>query len=304
MLSVAIDILEHMFEYEGMAGSVATLPEPVPATVGAGGTSRARTAQANNAQARDAQTHRPERVQELQTRIRQMQRRTLEERTLPTLPGLAELLPGGALRAGSAYSVAESHALVMAMMAGPSASGSWCGVVGLPDFGVEAAAGFGVQLEHLVLVPRPGDRWLTVTAALADVLPVVVTRPPARVSDADAARLAARLRQRGCTLISMGPWPQSEARLSLEQTSWSGLGAGHGRLTDRQVTVSVSTAGGTGRPRTGRLWLPSADATLEQAPRLTAVAPLEYGTGDRSVPVPVPGSAAGSAAILRTAVGA
>lgn len=265
-MSVAIDIVEHMFEYEGMSRSSATLADPASAVAGT------RAAQAELGQAGAAgQAQRGERVQALQARIRQMQRRTLDERMLPTLPGLAELLPGGALRVGSAYSVAESHALVMAMLAGPSAAGSWCGVVGLPDFGVEAAAGFGIELEHLALVPHPGEKWLTVTAALADVLPVVVTRPPTRVGDADAARLAARLRQRGCTLICVGPWPQSEARLSLADASWSGLGAGHGRLTRRQVTVTVTVGGTLERPRSARLWLPSAAATLESAPRLSVV---------------------------------
>ncbi|MCX7521467.1 hypothetical protein OSC27_04140 [Microbacterium sp. STN6] len=212
-----------------------------------------------------------ERVQALQARITQMQRRTLDERALPTLPPLAELLPGGAMRAGSAYSVIESHALVMAMLAGPSEAGSWCGVVGVPDFGVEAAAGFGIDLQRLVLVPNPGDQWLTVTAALVDVLPVVVTQPRGRVNEADAARLAARLRQRGATLIAVGPWPQSEARLSVETGSWSGIGAGFGRLRQRSVTVTVASGADTGRRRRGRLWLPGGNAGLEAAPRLVAV---------------------------------
>lgn len=253
-----------MFDYEGMPGSIATLADPASA----GAAARPRQAR-HGEQAQHGE--RGERVQALQARIRQMQRRTLDERMLPTLPGLAELLPGGALRVGSAYSVAESHALVMAMLAGPSAAGSWCGVVGLPDFGVEAAAGFGIEVERLALVPHPGEKWLTVTAALADVLPVVVTRAPTRVGDADAARLAARLRQRGCTLICVGPWPQSEARLSLADASWGGLGAGRGRLTRRQVTVTVSVGGALERPRSARLWLPSADATLATASNLNAV---------------------------------
>lgn len=262
-MSVAIDIFEHMFDYEVMSASSAALADPAPAG-DASASTRVRPERASHGA-------RGERVQALQARIRQMQRRTLDDRMLPTLPGLAELLPGGALRAGAAYSVAESHALVMAMLAGPSAAGSWCGVVGLPDFGMEAAAGFGIELEHLALVPNPGDKWLTVTAALADVLPVVVTRPPDRVGDADAARLAARLRQRGCTLICVGPWPQSEARLSLADASWSGLGTGHGRLTRRQVTVTVSVGGTLERPRSARLWLPSADAGLEAVRRIRPV---------------------------------
>ena len=194
-------------------------------------------------------------VQELQARIRHMQGTRLDTRSLPTHPAIASLLPGGALQQGGAYSVERSATLIMALLAGPSAAGSWCGIVGVPEFGVEAAAGYGIDLERLVLVPYPGDQWLQVTAAIADVMTVVVTRPPKQASDGQVARLAARLRQRGATLIVLGAWPQTEAMLSITDSSWSGIGHGHGHLTAREVTVTVSTRT-SGRPRSARLWLP------------------------------------------------
>lgn len=190
----------------------------------------------------------------LQARIRQMQATKLDTRRLPTHPALAPLL-GGGLKEGAAYSVQRSATLLMALMAGPSAAGSWCAVVGMPEFGVEAAERFGVDLERLVLVPHPGDQWLSVTAAVADVMGIVVTRPPKRASDTSVARLASRLRQRGTTLFVLGSWPQAEAMLSLQDSRWHGLGHGHGHLTAREVTVTVSTKA-TGRPRSARLWLP------------------------------------------------
>ena len=153
-------------------------------------------------------------VHELQTRIRQMQATKLESRSLQTHPALGPLLPGGALKAGAAYSVLGSTTLLMAMLAGPSAAGAWCGVVGMPDFGAEAAGRFGIDLERLVLVPHPGDQWLTVTAAVVDVLSVVVLAPPARATDGDVARLSARLRQRESTLVVAGAWPQVEATIT------------------------------------------------------------------------------------------
>ncbi|MEO6826203.1 MAG: hypothetical protein ABI255_11560 [Microbacteriaceae bacterium] len=235
----------------------ATLQAPAPAAAGTGAAAQL------------------ERVQTLQNRIRHMQRRTLESRTLPTLPPLAELLPGGALHCGVAYSVQESHALVMALLAGPSGSGAWCGLVGLPDFGVEAAAGFGINLDRLVLVPHPGEQWLSVTAALADVLQLVVTRPPTRARDADAARLAARLRQRGSTLIAVGAWPQSEARLSVVASRWNGLNSGSGRLTDREATITVTVDAGLHRSRSGRLRLPASDAGLGRLPAPAAAESAE-----------------------------
>ncbi len=200
-------------------------------------------------------------VDELKARIRAMQGTRLETRSLPTHPAIASLLPGGALQQGAAYSVERSATLLMALLAGPSAAGSWCGVVGVPEFGIEAAAGYGIDLERLVLVPHPGDQWIAVTAAIADVMTVVVTRPPRRASEGTVSRLAARLRQRGSTLIVLGTWPQTEAMLSITHSSWSGIGAGHGRLAAREVTVTVSTRAGA-RPRSARLWLPDRNATM------------------------------------------
>jgi len=194
-------------------------------------------------------------VRELQARIRAMQATTLDSKLLPTHPAIAQLLPGGGLKQGASYSVDRSTTLLMALLAGPSAAGSWCGVVGVPEFGVEAASAFGIDLERLVLVPDPGDQWLAVTAAMADVMSVVVTRPPRRASDGNIARLTARLRQRGSTLLVLGSWPQSEAMLSLSQSSWNGIGDGHGHLTAREVTVTVSSKLGS-RPQSARLWLP------------------------------------------------
>lgn len=223
-----------------------------------------------------------EQVAVLQQRISSMQATKLETRTLPTSPALSAVLPGGALRQGAAYSVDGSTTLVMALLAGPSQAGAWCGVVGLPGFGAEAATRFGIDLSRLVLVPRPGEQWLTVTAALVDVLGVVVTRPPAGLSDAEATRLAARLRQRGCTLIVVGAWPQSEAVLRIDSSRWTGLGQGHGYLSEREVTVATAGRTGAGRPRQARLLLPDADQRFRPAaprPRPALVPDLQEATG-------------------------
>src|ERR1700710_325000 len=114
-----------------------------------------------------------DRVRELQSRIRGMQATRRDSGVLATHPALASLLPGGALRTGAVYCVTGSTTLVMALLAGPSAAGAWCGVVGLPDFGAEAASRFSIDLERVAFVPHPGEHWFTVTAALADVLTVV-----------------------------------------------------------------------------------------------------------------------------------
>ncbi|MGJ8721414.1 MAG: hypothetical protein ACSHW9_06155 [Salinibacterium amurskyense] len=202
-----------------------------------------------------------ERVAELQARIGQMQSRTLSSKLIPTHPVIASLLPGGGLQQGSVYSVDSSAMLLMTLLAAPSAAGSWCAVVGVPEFGIEAAQRFGVDLERLVLVPHPGDQWLAVTAAIADVVDVVVARPPRRASDSAVARLASRLRQRKSTLLMVGSWPQSEAMLSLGESRWHGIGEGHGHLAAREVTITV-TSKNAGRPRSARVWLPDTAQTV------------------------------------------
>jgi hypothetical protein len=153
----------------------------------------------------------------------------------------------------------------MAMMAGPSADGAWCGVVGLPSFGAEAAQGLGVDLDRLVLVPDPEHDWLNVVAALVDALTVVVVRPPGEVTPGEASRLAARLRTRGAVLISVGSWPGSEARLEVESNNWTGLGTGEGLLAARQATVVVSGRRAAVRQRRHQLWLPGPDGAIRSA---------------------------------------
>lgn len=202
-----------------------------------------------------ASTSLPTSREGLQARIRNMQATRLDERSLPTLPVLQGLLPDG-LRQGTAYSVKGSTTLATTLLAGPSAQGVWCGVLGMPDFGTEAASRLGIDLERLVLVPKPGNQWLTVAAAMTDVLGVVIARTPAPIAPAETSRLSARLRQRGSTLIVLGEWPGADTTLTVVGSSWSGLGSGFGYLATRQLEVEVSGRNGMSRPRRGRLRFP------------------------------------------------
>jgi hypothetical protein len=278
-ISQAIDTVEHMFEYGSMTQAAATLDEDSPVVP-------------DSATAMSAAST----IGQLQQRIRSMQATKLDSRLIPTHPALADLLPGGGLKQGAVYSVEPAAngygaTLLLALLAGPSAAGSWCGVVGVPEFGIEAAASFGIDLERLVLVPNPGDQWLAVTAAIADVMTVVVTKPPRAASEGNLARLTARLRQRGSTLIVVGShsaWSQSEAMLSLSQSSWSGIGDGYGHLSARQVTVTVSQRAG-GRPRSARMWLPDPElqfARIGTSPVSTGSTREAVSTGSTREAVP------------------
>jgi hypothetical protein len=170
----------------------------------------------------------------------------VRQQPFPVPPALAGLLPGGGLLPGSAYCLGEAGALLLALLAEPSREGTWCGVVGLPEFGVEAAARAGIALDRVALVPEPGERWLAVTAGLA-----------------------ARLRDRGGVLLVDGQWPQAAATLTLAGASWDGLGAGHGHLSSRTVTVTVATRHAP--PRQARLTLPTTVGGLAALPTPAAV---------------------------------
>lgn len=246
---MAVDTIEHMFEHERVFGAPVSVAPP------------------------------PDRVRELQARIHHMQTPRLDVRTIPTHPVIAELLPEGGIRQGAVYSVAGSALLLLALLAPPSAAGAWCAAVGMPDLGLEAARDAGIDLERLVLVPRPAEHWMTVVASLADIMGVLALRPPAQANESTVARLSARLRQQGTTLFVQGAWPHTEGMISVDAPRWHGLGHGHGQLVAREVTVTVTNRT-SGRPRSARLWLPGEVAPLARV----AEAAREH---RREAPVPI-----------------
>ena len=205
-------------------------------------------------------------IHALRDRLERMQGRRMDAPVLPTHPAFTSLLPGGGLRSGSAYAIARSMSLLLALMARPSQDGAWCGVVGMPELGAEAAEKYGLDLDRVVFIPDPGPRWLAVTATIAEVLPVVAVRPPVGANTAragaEATRLAARLRDRGTVLLVQGPWPQAEAVIDVADPRWAGLGQGHGYLAGRELTVSVSSKR-TPTARRARMLLPAADGSIE-----------------------------------------
>ncbi|MFG2015973.1 hypothetical protein [Actinomadura geliboluensis] len=209
--------------------------------------------------------------------------------TVPVLPALRPVLPGGGLRPGSVVGLGGSGAasLGLALVAGVSrhggadGAGGWCGVVGVPDFGVLAAAGMGAAPERLLLADDPGDRWPDVVAALAEAVDLVLLRPPERPGAAAVRRLSALARRHGCVLALTGPfagdWAGVRLRLRLDDAAWEGLGDGHGRLTGRRVRVTAEGRDAPGAGRSARLWLPAPDGTV--TPDETARPPLELVPG-------------------------
>lgn len=173
-------------------------------------------------------------VEQLRERVAAMERTPALE-PVPTLAGIADLVP---LHAGMTYAV-DSASLALALVAGASRAGEWVGFAGCADFGAEAAAELGIELSRTVLVPDPGEHWLEVTAALVDVLRIVVLRPPASVDERTAGILDSRLRTRSSVLVVHGDWPRVEARVSVEGSAWSGPVAGTGQLQERRARIVV-----------------------------------------------------------------
>ena len=132
---------------------------------------------------------------------------------LPVLPVLRELLPRGGLTRGSVLAVAEFGLLCLALAAGASADGAWCGIAGIPEAGVLAAAGLGLDAERTLLVPEPGPGWPQVVASLLDGCELVLLRPPARAPAQVRQRLEATLRRGRGVLLVAGDWPGAQVRL-------------------------------------------------------------------------------------------
>ena len=187
----------------------------------------------------------PATVRSLQQRITEMQPLRLDDRALPTAPALRPLLPGGALRKGSSYAVHGSRQLALSLLSEVSGSGAWCGVIGLPAFGAEAAAALGIALDRCVLIPDPAADGLGLTGALSEVLTVILLCRPGPATPGDVERIGARLREYGSALVVTGDWPRSESTLRVTGSRWSGLGEGRGMLEDRELTVQSLDKRGT-----------------------------------------------------------
>ena len=191
-------------------------------------------------------------------------------RLLPALPPIAVLLPDGGLRRGSVVRCTGKAAssLAMAVAAGSSAAGSWCATVGMEEVGVLAAAGYGLDLERLVVVRAALGEWAVATAALLDGIDLVVLAPPRHVRTVAARTLAARARERGAVLLVVEERPGSfpaELELVVEAAQWQGLAEGAGRLRSRRVTVVARGRGSAVRPVFQDLWLPAATGKVVAA---------------------------------------
>ncbi len=205
-----------------------------------------------------------------ETRARQAQ-----ATVLPVLEPLRRLLPHGGLAKGTVTEATDTS-LPLALAAGPATADSyaWTAAVGLPDLGLAAAAGYGIDLTRLLVADHPGDHYTEVVAALAAACPVVLAAAPTTLAPRALERLAAHLRRTGTVLITPGPWPGAQLRLDVTARAWSGLGEGHGLLTGRRARVTVSGRGSAARSRGGELWLPDLTGAVTAVQEEVGVAGL------------------------------
>jgi len=178
------------------------------------------------------------------------------ERCLEVPGPLGEVVPG--LRRGAVVAVegppsAGATSLALGLVAAASAAREWAAAVdGSGTLGGLAAIAAGVDLARFAVVRDvPGDRWAAVVAALLDGMSVVLAEVPRGVRVADARRLVARARERDTVLVTLGAWPAAATlRLHAEGGVWTGLGAGDGVLTARELAVRVE---GPGAPVRGHV---------------------------------------------------
>ena len=185
--------------------------------------------------------------------------------TVPVLPALRELLPRGGLAYGSVVAVAEFGLLCLALAAAASADGAWCGITGIPEAGMLAAAALGLDAGRTLLVPDPGPSWPQVVASLLDGCELVLLRPPARAPAQVRQRLEATLRRGRGVLLVAGDWPGAQLRLRVVTQRWTGLGDGHGRLRACCAEVAADGRGEAAMARTRWLWLPGEDGGVAAA---------------------------------------
>jgi hypothetical protein len=183
------------------------------------------------------------------------------------------------LRRGSTVSVAGSVSLLLALLGTASADGAWCALVGFPRISAEAAGEYGLDLSRLALVPAvTAASWTTAVGALLDAVDIVAARPPQRaVPPGDVRRLAARARSKDAVLVpylGQGEWPGADVRLQARESTWTGIGAGSGRLRARQVDVVKGGRNQAARGASARLWLPADGGGVAAIPPLAPVIDL------------------------------
>jgi hypothetical protein len=192
------------------------------------------------------------------------------ERTIAVEPALSQLFHDTGLQRGHVVgcSGVAARSAALALTARAVSDGSWLAVVGLDDFGIEAATELGVPAERVVAIAAAtSQEWAERTAAAADGFELILTALPSGAGRT-IRKIRQRLKARGSVLIVVprGPETHGVADVDVEITTtdgeWLGIGAGHGHLVARRVTVR-SCGRRVPRPVTVDCWLPGPDGRVD-----------------------------------------
>ena len=167
------------------------------------------------------------------------------ESLLPVPESLAGLLPAGLPR-GTVAVLSGARSVPVGMAAAVTAAGGHVAVVGVPDFGLLAAAEMGADLSRIAVIPNPGTDPVEVAAVLMDGMDLVVLGLAGRHVPMTRARaVLARARQRGCALVvTEGDWQGASMRMDArvrgyDITAGITAGPGFGRIGAVQVSVRL-----------------------------------------------------------------
>lgn len=219
--------------------------------------------------------------------------RALTRHTLPVDDALAPLFPDGGLVRGTSVALGADPAtggttsLALAVAAASSRTGSWVAVAGVPDLGLAALEGCGMDPGHVLVVPSlPSAVWARALAVLVAAVDVVVLGPPSVGSSGGSwnrssgrssvgsvpprvgRRLATAARERGAVVLTAGwevPGFDPAVRLEVVASCWEGMEEGHGHLTARRVEVARSGRAAAARPVRRALWLPDPEGRVRSA---------------------------------------
>lgn len=167
--------------------------------------------------------------------------------TLPMSSDIKGLVGQRGIRLGSTVAVIGSTSLLQTLLRTPTQQGFWSVVVGMPTFGVLAAAEIGVAIERLLFVHHPKDAWITIASSLLDAFPIVVLQPTPYFTHSQARRLSAKAQARHHILITYGEhaarWPQCDYIFHGENVHWDGVSQGYGYLHTQKMNVAVRGKG-------------------------------------------------------------
>lgn len=141
--------------------------------------------------------------------------------------------------------MSDTPALVVEFLRAVVEGGGFVAVVGWPEL---ILAELGEKLEHVVLVPDPGQDPLNTVAVLTEGMDMVVYRAPSSIalSPVRARPLLAKLRGGHAALLLINAQvPSPQLTIHARITQFHGIGAGTGRI--RGMDIEVRALGKTGR---------------------------------------------------------